>query len=87
MRAVAELRHVSTSARDDLLPKPKTLLKTFRGVIVDIAGAVEDARRENANAILDGGARWRRPPRRDVGQPTRARRRDDAAEAAAISRL
>ena len=34
-------------------PKAKTLLKTFRGVIVDIAGAVEDARRENANAILE----------------------------------
>ena len=34
-------------------PKAKTLLRTFRGVIVDIAGAVEDARRENANAILE----------------------------------
>jgi hypothetical protein len=34
-------------------PKAKTLLKTFRGVIVDIAGAVEDARRESAGAILE----------------------------------
>ena len=34
-------------------PKAKTLLKTFRGVIVDIAGAVEDARRENSGAILE----------------------------------
>jgi kinesin family protein C1 len=34
-------------------PKAKTLLKTFRGVIVDIAGAVEDARRESQGAILE----------------------------------
>ena len=34
-------------------PKAKSLLKTFRGVIVDIAGAVEDARRENSGAILE----------------------------------
>ena len=64
-------------------PKAKTLLKTFRGVIVDIAGAVEDARRENANAILEAvvAAEDRPRPRRDFGF---ARRRAQALDAAGV---
>ena len=57
-------------------PKAKTLLKTFRGVIVDIAGAVEDAKKASADTVLEAV----------VAAEDAARDRDEVAAALAAAR-
>ena len=57
-------------------PRAKTLLKQFRGVIVDIAGAVEDAKKASAGDVLEAV----------VAAEDAARDRDEVAAALAAAR-